>query len=586
MPMVFQAESEQIAVVLLLCAGLATLMLTVELRRSSRKRFWLRLSMNFIAIGSLALLGLEPMRLAPTSSKKIALLTDEVNSNLLDSLMNTKAFEIFSLVPNPKTMHIQDAGVLARNFPTSEIHIFGNGLDKADLTRLRGHQLVFHQGELPKGIVEVNALQNITLGEAVQVKGLVRGKFNRLEFRANQILVDSLSDLDNETRFEFSFTPKQSGKLLLSLVLDGKAEMWGVYVLPPKPLSILVLQSKPTFEVKYLTNFLAENRYRFAMRIMVGKARYREAFLNLPSQSLAPLSRNLLSRFDLVMIDAEVLTSLTASERLALKNAVMQDGLGIFITELDSILLRESSLNFFQPFQFRKHQARERSITGKAFKSPPILIDGATIVQDFGMQSLLKDSDGECVAAFAQKGFGRIAISLVQSTYQWWLEGKREVYASYWASVFSAIAKRANETIISVPSISIVHEPIEFRIQTAMDSPRVFIQEGLQEMPIPLRQQTLNPKVWRGRYWARESDWIAFKINGEERWWAFVSDESMFEALRKEARRKATAELANQENKQVDSQVLPKVERDPFFMFVCLLCFALAMGGLWIERKV
>jgi hypothetical protein len=31
------------------------------------------------------------------------------------------------------------------------------------------------------------------------------------------------------------------------------------------------LQSKPTFEIKYLKNFLTENGYRFAVRMMVGK---------------------------------------------------------------------------------------------------------------------------------------------------------------------------------------------------------------------------------------------------------------------------------------------------------------------------
>ncbi|MFQ3597373.1 MAG: hypothetical protein SNJ66_03435 [Chloroherpetonaceae bacterium] len=584
MPIAFQAEIEQIAVVLLLGVVLATLMLIVELRRPSKKRFALRLALNTIAILALVLLGLESMRLAPTSPKKIALFTDEVHSNLLDSLTQSNAFELFSLIPNSQTKHIQDVGILARNFPTSEIHLFGNGLNKADLTRLRGRQLFFHQLELPKGIVELSTPQSITLGEALQVKGLVRGKFNRLEFKANEMLIDSLSNLNEETPFEFSFTPKQSGKLMLSLALDGKEEKWGATVRSPEPLSILVLQSKPTFEVKYLQNFLAEKAYRFAMRVMVGKERYREAFLNLPSQSLAPLSRKLLSRFDLVMIDAETLASLTASERRTLENAVAQDGLGIFITELDSVLLRESSLKFFQPFRFRAHQAREQSVVGKAFKSSLISLDAATVVQDFGVQSLLEDSDGRSVAAFAQKGFGRIAISLVQNAYQWQLEGKREVYASYWAHLFSAIAKRANETAVSVPTISIVHEPIEFRVQTAIDSPRVLIQEHLQETPISLRQETLNPRAWRGRYWAKESGWIAFKINGEERAWAFVSDEPMFEALRKEARRKQTEEWLEQQGTASQSEA--KIEQDSIVMLLCLLCFVLAMGGLWIERKL
>ncbi|MGQ9804824.1 MAG: hypothetical protein ACUVRP_01945 [Chlorobiales bacterium] len=585
MPIVFQAENWQIVVVLSSCTLLATLLLTRELRRPLRKRFGLRLALNIIAILALALLGLQPTRLTPTAPKKIALLTETVNSDIVDSLIKRNDFEVFAIYLNPQARYIQDAGVLARNFPTSEIHIFGSGLGKADLTRLYGRRLFFHQSELPNGIIELNASQSITLGESLIVKGLVRGKFNRLEFRASEVLVDSLTNLDEETPFEFSFTPKQLGKLNLSLVLDGKEEKWGVCVLPPKPLSILVLQSKPTFETNYLKNFLTENGYRFAMRLMVGKARYREEFWNMPSQSLVPLSRKLLSRFDLVMSDGQTLSGLTASERIALENAVMQDGLGIFVTEIDSVLYREPSLKFFQPFRFRVHQAREQAISGKEFKSPPISLDAATIMEDLGVQSLFEDSDGRSVAAFHQKGVGRIAISLVQNTYQWRLEGKQSVYASYWANLLSAIAKRTRKMRITTPMLSFTHKPIEFQIQTAMDSPRIILQEHLQETVVPLRQEMLNPTTWHGRYWAKESGWIAFKVNGEEPLWAFVSDETAFEALQKETRRKETMKIVQLNAVQEVGQT-KKFERDAMLMLLCALCLMLAIGGLWAEQKL
>ncbi len=586
MPIVFQAEGWQIAVVLSLCAMLATMMLTKELRRTAKKRLWLRLGLSVIAILALALLGLEPAYLVQTPPKKIALLTDTMSSERLDSLIETNAFEIFSLNPNPRATHIQDAGFLARNFPTSEIHIFGNGLNKVDLTRLHGHQLFFHQSEPPKGIVDLQAVQSLTLGDVLRVKGLVRGTFQRLAFRANGMLIDSLSNLQDKTPFEFSFMPKQLGKQNLALVLDGKEEKWGVCVLPAKPLSLLVLQSKPTFEIKYLKNFLTERGYRFAMRVKVGKERYREEFWNMQSQSLAPLSRKILSRFDIVMIDAETLASLTPSERTALEKTIEQEGLGVFITERDSVLLREPSLKIVQPFRFRVHRAREQSIRWNQFESPPISLDAIVILPDFGVQSLLEDSDGRSVAAFHQKGFGRIAISLVENAYQWRLEGKASVYAAYWAHLLSAIAKRANETAIQVPSISMVHEPIEFQIQTAINSPHLVIQELSQETSVPLRQEVLNPIVWRGRYWASESGWIAFKVNSGEEFWAFISDETMFESLRKERRRKETLKAVQHNGVEQRSAEMKHLECDTRVRLLCALCLMLAIAGLWAERKV
>jgi|GEM_PF-2723999 len=593
MTMVFQAESWQIAVVLSLCAVLFVWCVVRELRRVPNKRLGLRLGLNFIAILALALLGLEPARLHEPLQKKIALLTDPLPPETVDSLMQSKSFEVFTLNSKNQAKHIQDAGFIARHFPKSEIHLFGQGLNQDDLTRLRGHLLVFHQSEPPKGIVELESKPTVVIGERLLVKGLVRGNFERLIFKANEIAVDSLTNLKEETRFEFSFTPKQLGKLNLSLVLDGKEEKWGAVVVPHQPLSILVLQSKPTFEIKYLKNFLTENGYRFAVRMMVAKARYREEFWNMQSQSLSPLSRKVLSRFDVVMIDGETLSMLTPSERRALENAVAQEGLGVFITEIDSIFRQESSLNFFQPFRFRLQEPREQSVRGKHFKSPPITLEAFSIESDFGGQSLLQDSDGRSVAAFHQKGFGRIAISLVQNAYQWKLAGKPSVYAAYWAHLFSAIAKQTSERAISVPTISIVHEPIEFRVQTVLESPRVFIQENSQETFVPLRQEMLNRTAWHGRYWASKSGWIAFKVNGEEQCWAFVSDETAFEALRKETRRKETLKAIEQNEPESQETEKGTVETEPLktehnttLMLWCALCAMLALGGLWAERKV
>lgn len=593
MTMVFQAESWQIAVVLSLCAVLFMWCVVRELRRVPNKRLGLRLGLNFIAILALALLGLEPARLHEPLQKKIALLTDPLPPETVDSLMQSKSFEVFTLNSKNQAKHIQDAGFIARHFPKSEIHLFGQGLNQADLTRLRGHLLVFHQSEPPKGIVELESKPTVVIGESLLVKGLVRGNFERLHFKANEIAVDSLTNLKEETRFEFSFTPKQLGKLNLSLVLDGKEEKWGAVVLPFKPLSVLVLQSKPTFESKYLKNFLTEKGYRFAVRMMVGKARYREEFWNLPSQSLVPLSRKVLSRFDVVMIDGETLAMLMPSERRAFESAVTQEGLGVFITEVDSALQQQASLKFFQPFRFRPHQAREQSVSGKQFRSSPITLEAFTIAENVGVQSLLQDSDGRSVASFCQKGFGRIGISLVQNVYQWKLSGKPSVYAAYWAHLFSAIAKRASETAISVPTISIEHEPIEFRVQTVLESPRVFIQENSQKTFVPLRQEMLNRTAWHGRYWASKSGWIAFKVNGEEQCWAFVSDETAFEALRKETRRKETLKAIEQNEPESQETEKGTVETEPLktehnttLMLWCALCAMLALGGLWAERKV
>jgi len=95
----------------------------------------------------------------------------------------------------------------------------------------------------------------------------------------------------------------------------------------------------------------------------------------------------------------------------------------------------------------------------------------------------------------------------------------------------------------------------------------------------------LNRAAWRGRYWARKSGWIAFKVNGEEQLWAYISDETAFEALRQETRRKETLKIIQQDVAQ-DADETKKIEHDATPMLWCALCLMLTLGGLWIERKL
>jgi hypothetical protein len=177
MPMVFQAEQGQIAVVLSMCGVLLVWSVVKEVRRASKKRLWIRVSLSSLAILALALLGLEPARLHEPLQKKIALLTDPLPPETVDSLMQSKSFEVFTLNSKNQAKHIQDAGFIARHFPKSEIHIFGQGLNQADLTRLRGHLLVFHQSEPPKGIVELESKPTVVIGESLACERTCSRKF-------------------------------------------------------------------------------------------------------------------------------------------------------------------------------------------------------------------------------------------------------------------------------------------------------------------------------------------------------------------------------------------------------------------------
>lgn len=580
----FQADALQTTVAILLSTLLAMALFAQEFRRSSRKRLWLRLALSLVAALSLLLLGLAPTR--PSSPQKVALLSDSLPPRFVDSLSRSGEFAMVSLCDGNRVERVQDAGFVARNFPTSEIHIFGNGLNEADLTRLRGRKVIFQESQLPAGLVELRAPQSIRLGEIALATGLVRGEFQRLVFKVDGVEMDSLASLRGETRFEFSFAPKRLGKHRLSLDLDGREASFGLVVAPIDPLSILVLEAEPRFETKHLKSVLAGKGYRFALRATIGNDRFREEFLNLPKQPLRPLSPKSLAPFDLVMTDATTLRALSSSERVALQNAVVEEGLGVFVADADSAFWQDRALRFFHCFRLRPRVARDDALFWAGASSPLISLEPCAIEETLGVQALARDSKGDVVVAFAQKGLGRVGISLVQNSFRWRLEGNRDVYASHWARLLSALAKPSTKTTFELPTLAFAGEPMEIALQTALASPSLFVREDSLAIPIPLRQEPLRESRYVGRFWAKGSGWIELVANGRDTTWAFVSDESAFEAMRKETRRKATAEFVK--TNVVDSigaEAATRRERDSSLMLWLFLAFALAMGGLWLEAK-
>lgn len=581
----FQADALQTTFAILLSTLLATALFAQEFRRASRRRLWLRLALSLVAASSLLIIGLEPTRPSP-SRKKVALLSDSLSPRFVDSLSRLGEFEMFSLCDGNRVERVQDAGFVARNFPTSEIRIFGNGLNKADLTRLRGRKAIFQESELPTGVAELRAPQSIRLGEIALATGLVRGEFQRLVFKVDGVAMDSLASLRGETRFEFSFAPKRLGKHRLSLDLDGREESFGLVVSPIEPLSILVLESEPRFETKHLKNVLAEKAYRVAWRAAIGKERFREEFLNLPKQPLRPLSRKSLARFDLAMMDATTLRALSPSEQVALQNAVAEEGLGVFVADADSAFWQDRALRFFHCFRLRPRVARDDALFWAGAPSPLISLEPYAIEETLGVQALARDSKGDAVVAFAQKGLGRVGISLVQNAFRWRLEGHRDVYASYWARLLSALAKPSTQTTFELPTLAFAGEPMEIALQTAVASPSLFVREDSLAIPIPLRQEPLRESRYVGRFWAKASGWIELVANGRDTTWAFVSDESAFEAMRKETRRKETAEFVKTNVvAPIGAEDATKRERDLPLMLWLFIAFALAMGGLWLEAK-
>src|SRR5690606_2672042 len=142
---------------------------------------------------------------------------------------------------------------------------------------------------------------------------------------------------DGEPPFQLAAELKAPGDSVYYLTeKNGEGEIFSrdpfpVQVEMKANLRILVLNNFPTFETKYLKNFLAEAGHEVVVRSQITTGRFKYEYFNANRTVIGNLSREALEAYDLLIIDAASLRSLGSSYSGALLNVVGTDGLGVFI---------------------------------------------------------------------------------------------------------------------------------------------------------------------------------------------------------------------------------------------------------------
>lgn len=543
---------------------------------------------SFAACFSLALLGIAPTEEFATAPQSIILLT-EPSQEMLFKSDSLDVQKVFSLRAEHRfAERVEDVGFFARHFSGFEIHLYGNRLTEADLEKLRGQRVIFHQSELPVGIIELESQRQLKLGESVNVSGIVRGNFNRLDFKVNSQLTDSLFLSQSETKFAFSFAPKDTGRFLISLALDGAEERFGVEVLAPEVLSILILESQPKFETKYLKAFLAEKNHRVAILTTVGKQRFHEEFLNQSRFSLKPLAFDRLSVFDFLLIDEPTLGALNPSERRALERQVSENGLGVFIAEFEGAARQDSSLKFFTSFPLFQSIERESRLHWKGFSgvAPPISIEAFELKSSIEFLPLVFENK-IAVAGAMQRGVGKVSTSLAKNVFEWRIQGRDDVYASYWTNILSSTSKPSASERWAMPLLCFTDEPAPFSHFTSLNKSTAFIRKDDSVDTIYLRQAILNERERLGLFWPKEVGWHSVSNDSQSQSWFYVNGKNDWESLRKESSRCRISQFV--QDNIIDSSIVgsrPLRRESSKLMFLLVLVFLASAGYLWVETKL
>jgi hypothetical protein len=512
-------------------AGLAW----IEWRRTGRLR-GARMMAAVTSAGCLLILALRPTRSRAVGAADATIVTQ--------GAVATARAPVYAIgLARRGAIQAPDLGWIGRlRAPPASVTVTGWGLEEEQWPEAPDPPLPFNVEPMlappPPGISSITWPASLVLGAEAVVRGRVRPGAGS----ARVILADAGGALDSarlssgEVSFTLGARPRATGRWRPTIRLDPArgvpAESLAIDVRPAPPFRVLLLESSPSFETRFLRDWLAARGAQVMTRTLVSRARSRVTGVNLPA--LDQLSRAALDSVGVVVLRGKA-GAAPPPERRELDSAVRERGLGLVLV-ID------------------------------ATPPPPTL----------GSEVLVRDGSGAPLAEVTSDGRGRVARTSVRNSAGWKLRGDSVGYAAFWALVLGAV-RRAPDTALTVEGSGphFVNRPavVVARGDPGMQAVTVE-RDGAPMDSVYLAAMPGDSAARRGLYWPPRPGW--YRLGGPGGSGFFVYDTSRWTALQAERRAQATLARAGPRRRTVSD-----VAGAPLPLWPAFLGFVLASGFLW-----
>ncbi len=556
-----------------------TIFIWKEWSQRKEKRFWIKGVVSLVGLICLGMIILKPALPKALEEGIGIVLTDGYRQTQLDSLKSK-----YKRIPVQQYVPGQALNITAK---ADSLFLLGHGLPDFDFWQIQDKSVTFLGADDEPGWSDIQHDKHIFLGETLKVKA----NYYRPEKDHWAVLLDHTGNPLDSVLFDegpnsivsITTNPKASGRFEYSLAeKDENGETVSEEPIPvlieeTLPLKILIVNDFPTFETKYLKNYLAEKGHEVSVRSQLTRNKYKFEYFNGASNPIYQFSQQILADYDLLIIDADSYFNLNNTSKSALDKNLVEDGLGLFVQPNASFF--KSSKQTFLSFEadYSEKLALGGSL-GSMEKYP------YAFTKVFPSQTILMDSVP--VAAYVVKGKGKMATTHLKNSYQLLLDGKVEVYTRIWTTILAEIVREREkvaewESLTEIPRID---EPFQFNLRTRLETPQVHNEEAL----VPLRQDLQVSYYWQGTTYPRNPGWNQLEIQKDSiapfSYYVFKADErntvSQKNTLRVNNREFGERRhVSVQKAKQTKIlQVLP-----PIWFYVL---FVLCMGWLWLEPKL
>jgi len=570
-----------------------------EYRRVNKSKLLLRILSVCIVIAALGCIAL-PISYHSNSS----------HGNDHEAVLLTRDFEKDSLVKDAKTFTLDSS--INREYKSAHLvssiedlqltdstitslRILGDGLNQNQLKQLAEMPVTFTPSKIKTGLQSISWNGQLQAGNILRVQGSF---LNALPGNVNLVLKGLNTTLDSviikngtALNFELNTIPKNEGRVVYHLLaISGKdtveKEDLPAEVSSSKPLRLLVINSSPDFETRFIKNWLTAKGYAAVIRSAISKNKYSTEFVNAAEQPITQISIPLLQKFDVVVGDLSALKALNPSESASLKEEVIQKGLGL-IVRADSSGKENSwvQAGFALEKGLGKPVQVSLAIHGKKNLSAKLNTDASYLISKGNSQLLVSDVHDHLFAGSTLAGNGKIVYTSLNNTYNWMLAGDEADYSALWSLLITEASRKLPETekwsVIS--PIPVKGQKTKLQLQSSTIPAQIMAGN----MNIAPAQNAVIPFEWNTELWASQDGWQQINQQGKPVKWWYTWPKNAWGSIIALKNRYETQVYAEKHSlkasvtKQIQSVVLVSVPKIYFYIL-----FLLAGIFLWVENKL
>lgn len=590
------------------CLLLGLGLMALAWRRPRQRQRGLRMLAGAVAAGALWQVAFPPLRHLPAARAEAILLTEGYAPDTLRQLLRqlgagTPVWTYGAVAAPPKSRPLASLLTLAERRPAlRRLHVLGHGLPAADLPLLGTTAVRQHAGAPGRGFRTAYWPAQLPLGEVLQLEGVVDQPNGAgaawVVLRAAGAGRDSVQvSAAKAGAFRLHYQPKTAGLATYELLLRRPGQP---LVAEPVPIEIttaalpavLLLTATPSFEFKFLKNYLAEAHYPVALRTSVSRGLVQTDFVNQPALSLDRLTPALLARYAVVVADAATLAALSAAETQALQAALRNGRLGLITLAEPAALPRNAPAR--SDFAVLPRPAAPASLPALTWPNAPGDARAplpAQLQPRPNLQPLITGPQQAIAAASRRVGLGFAVVSVVPETFRWGLQGHRTVYASFWnrllkAAVPPALAEASWHAGSRWPRLA---QTLTLHLAAGnfpAQPPTVTALAGGPAVPLALRQDTRLAEWSTGQFWPGAAGWHQVRGPGRISHYFYVYPPTAWLGPELRERQQAAGQLAAETSAPKASAVAQETMTEPWPAGWFFGLFLLAAGYLWLEEKL